>query len=154
MILSGGVYNPELVIGDGVIIQYFFTCLIADRCEIGANTIIAHNVSIITENHGNNIESKAPLHAQMLKTDTCKIGKNCWIGCNTVLLPGAAIGDNCIVAANSVVNKKFHDNCLIGGTPARILKTYDFNSHKWVKYYENSDDIQEDKRYLLHEEKI
>ena len=134
---SGGEYNPALIIGDGVIIQYQFTCLVADRCEIGNDTIIAHNVSIITESHGMDIESNTPFHAQRLKTGSCIIGNNCWIGCNVVFLPNSAIGNNCIVAANSVVNRKFPDNSMIGGSPAHILKTYDFEKHKWIRAYDD-----------------
>ena len=111
--------------------------MIADKCRIGKNTILAHNVSIITENHGVDIENTVPLHAQKLRTGPCFIGSNCWIGCNVVMLPGSAIGNNSIVAANAVVNKKFPDNCMIGGIPARILKIYDFNKHSWIKCYDD-----------------
>lgn len=52
------------------------------------------------------------------------------------ILPNSTIGNDCIVAANSIVNKKFLDNCMIGGTPARILKMYDFEKHKWIKVYD------------------
>lgn len=133
---GGGEYNPALIIEDGVIIGHNFTCLVADYCSIGKDTILAHNVSIISENHGIDVENNIPFHEQRLKTGSCIIGSNCWIGCNVVFLPNSAIGNNCIVAANSVVNKKFPDNCMIGGTPAHILKTYDFEQHKWIKVYE------------------
>lgn len=134
---GGGGYNPSLIIGNGVNIQYFFTSLIADKCVIGENSIIAHNVSLITENHGDDIESDIPIHAQKLRTGPVSIGCNCWVGCNTVFLPDSAVGDNCIVAANSVVNRKFPAHCMIGGCPARILKIYDFEKHKWIKFYDD-----------------
>lgn len=130
---AGEKYYPDLVLNSGVIIGYNFTCLVADKILIGENTILAHNVSIISKNHGIDVESSVPFHAQKLRIGSCKIGSNCWIGCNVVFLPNSEIGNNCIVAANSVVNKKFPDNCMIGGSPAHIIKEYDSVKHKWVK---------------------
>ena len=147
--LSGGGVYPGFMIDDGVIIQHYFTCLVADNCRIGADTIIAHNVSIITENHGNEIERETPFHAQRLKTGPCHIGSNCWVGCNVVFLPNSEIGDNCIVAANSVVNRKFPDNCMIGGTPARILKTYDFEKHEWIRVYDDKIKYKEKNKQII-----
>lgn len=126
-------FNPALILKDGCIIANNFTCIVTDQCVIGENTIIAHNVSIITENHGINPESQVPFHAQDLVHGDIVIGSNCWIGCNAVLLPGCQLGDNCVVAANAVVNKKFGNDTMVGGVPARVLKRYDRNRHEWVR---------------------
>ena len=128
------VLNPKLVINNGVIINNNFTALIADECSIGENTIIAHNVSIINENHGTDLTIGAPFHEQDLVTKPIRIGKNCWIGCNAVLISGASLGDNCIVGAGSVVNKSFPSNTMIAGVPARIIKEFDHNTGTWVNY--------------------
>ena len=51
------------------------------------------------------------------------IGKKCWIGMNSVILPGVVLGDHTIVGAGAVVTKSFVDgNCVIGGNPARIIR--------------------------------
>lgn len=50
------------------------------------------------------------------------IGNNVWIGAHVMVLKGAVIGNNCIVAAGSVVTGKFADNVLIGGVPAKVIK--------------------------------
>ena len=57
-----------------------------------------------------------------------KIGKNVWVGNNVTILKNSEIGDNSIVAAGSIVNKKFPPNVVIGGIPAKIIKSLaDYN---------------------------
>ena len=50
------------------------------------------------------------------------IGKECNIGARSIILPGVKIGDNCVVAAASVVMKDVPSNCLVAGNPARIME--------------------------------
>tara|TARA_B100002051_G_C16527772_1_gene531100 strand:+ start:140 stop:802 length:663 start_codon:yes stop_codon:yes gene_type:complete len=50
------------------------------------------------------------------------IGNDVWICTGSLILPGANIGHGSVIAANSIVNKPFPENCLIGGTPAKIIK--------------------------------
>ena len=77
------------------------------------------NVGIITGNHelyDNRKHTTAPVH----------IGKYCWIGMGAIILPGVTLGDYSIVAAGSIVTKSYPDGyCVIGGNPARVLKTLD-----------------------------
>lgn len=49
--------------------------------------------------------------------------KGCFIGANTILLPGTTIGENTIVGAGSVVKGEIPDNVVIAGTPARVIKS-------------------------------
>lgn len=50
------------------------------------------------------------------------IGKNCFIGARSLIMPGVEIGDNCVIGAGSVVTKSVPPNCIVAGNPARILK--------------------------------
>lgn len=52
-----------------------------------------------------------------------RIGKNCFIGGNSLILPGVEIGDNCIVGAGSVVTKDVPPRTVVAGNPARVIKT-------------------------------
>jgi len=54
-----------------------------------------------------------------------KIGKNCFIGANSIILMGAQIGDNVVVGAGSVVHGSVPDNVVIAGNPAKIICTLD-----------------------------
>ncbi len=51
------------------------------------------------------------------------IGKRCFIGARSIILPGIRIGDECIVAPASVVMKDIPSNCLVAGNPARVMET-------------------------------
>ena len=92
----------------------------AGKVVIGKGTFIAPNVGIITSNHNfNNLE----LHDN---PKDVVIGENCWIGMNSVILPGVTLGNHTIVGAGSIVTKSFGEgNCVIAGNPARIIKKID-----------------------------
>ena len=55
-----------------------------------------------------------------------RIGRYCWIGINSSILPGAHLGDFTVVGAGSVVNKPFPEGyCVIAGSPARVIRQLD-----------------------------
>lgn len=84
---------------------------------IGEGTYIAPNVGIITANHQLN-----DLDAHGEGKDVV-IGKKCWIGMNSVILPGVELGGNTIVAAGAVVTKSFpQGKVVLAGVPAKIIK--------------------------------
>ncbi|QYK14255.1 acyltransferase [Shewanella rhizosphaerae] len=87
--------------------------------KIGDYTIIAPNVGIISANHDvYNFEEH--------KCQSVQIGDYCWIGMNSVVLPGSRLGERTIVAACSVVKGDFsHGFCVLAGNPARIVKFLD-----------------------------
>ncbi len=51
-----------------------------------------------------------------------RIGRNCFIGFNAIVLPGVTIGDSVIVSGNSVVARDVPSNCVVMGNPARIVE--------------------------------
>lgn len=126
---------PNLIIHDGVNIGHGFTGFVADKLEIGKDTILAGNVTLITENHGMNPELDIPYHAQPLTHGPIIIGEGCWIGQNVSVLPNVKIGRKCVIAANSVVNINIPDYSIAAGCPARIIKTYNFTTHKWERVH-------------------
>lgn len=87
------------------------------KIVIGKGTYIAPNVGIITSNH------KLTNLDEHEEGKDVIIGKKCWIGMNSMILPGVHLGDNTIVGAGAVVTKSFEEgNCVIGGNPAKIIK--------------------------------
>ena len=51
-----------------------------------------------------------------------RIGRNCWLGANVVVVPGVTIGDNVVVGAGSVVTRDLPDNVVAVGNPCKILR--------------------------------
>jgi acetyltransferase-like isoleucine patch superfamily enzyme len=88
--------------------------------EIGKNVRMGPGIKIISANH-NILDFNKHITEKQIK-----IGDNCWIGANAVILPGVELGDHIIVAAGAVVSKSFlEENCIIGGVPANIIKKID-----------------------------
>lgn len=88
------------------------------KIYIGKGTFIAPNVGIITANHKLN---KLDEHEE---GKDVHLGVDCWIGMNSVILPGVHLGDRTIVAAGSVVTKSFKSgNVVIAGVPAKVIKS-------------------------------
>lgn len=91
------------------------------KIYIGDYTQISANVGIITANHN-------LYDTRKHEVKSVKIGKYCWIGMNTMIMPGVCLGDNTIVGAGSVVTKSFEEgNCVIAGNPAKLIKVLDKN---------------------------
>ena len=78
--------------------------------HIGDGTAINFGACILTHDY-----------PRWLSADTW-VGKECNIGARSIIMPGVKIGDNCVVAAASVVMKDVPANCLVGGHPARIIE--------------------------------
>lgn len=79
--------------------------------HIGPNTYIAFNARILSHDMTRNLRAHT------------RIGRNCFIGGNSLILPGVTIGDSCIIGAGSVVTHSVPDHSIVAGNPARILYT-------------------------------
>lgn len=91
--------------------------------EIGDNTLIGGNTKILDNDfHPLEIEARNEDMKEKILTRPIKIGKNCFIGCNSIILKGTELGDGCIVGAGAVVSGKFEPNCVIAGNPAVVIK--------------------------------
>lgn len=90
---------------------------------IGDNTCIGGNAKIFDNDfHPIEIEARNADIKEKIGTKPVKIGKNCFIGCNSIILKGTVLGDGCVVGAGAVVSGKFGDNCVIAGNPAKVIK--------------------------------
>lgn len=104
--------NAELVIEDNVKINY--NCIIAchDKISIGEGTEFGPSVYLYDHDHDYRKGLKADSSEEQFKRSPISIGKNCWIGANTIILRGTTIGDNCVVGAGSIVKNNVPTNTI------------------------------------------
>lgn len=111
-------YGKHTKIGKNVFINFDCVFLDLGGITIEDNVLIAPKVSLLTEGHPTAIEDRHSLIPKPIH-----IKKNAWIGANVTILPGVTIGENAVVAAGAVVSKDVPDNTIVGGIPAKMIKT-------------------------------
>lgn len=110
--------GKNIHIGKGVFINA--GCTIQDQggVWIGDGALIGHHATVVTLNR-----DFAPGKRHDLHPSPVRIGKNVWLGANVTVLPGVTIGDGAIVAAGAAVTKDVPENTVVGGIPARVIKS-------------------------------
>lgn len=108
----------NLHIGENVFINS--GCRFQDQggIYIDDGTLIGHNVVLATINHDFNPKNRATNIPSPIR-----IGKNVWIGANVTVVPGVTIGDGAVIAAGAVVTRNVSERCVVGGVPAKLIKT-------------------------------
>lgn len=86
---------------------------------IGNRTKFGPGVSVFAATHPTEVQGRRDLTDYSKEV---KIGNDCWIGGNTVILPGVTIGDGVTVGASSVVTRDIPSYSTAVGSPARVVK--------------------------------
>lgn len=111
-------FGKNIAVGENVFInacchfQDHGGVTIGDGCQIG------HNVVFATLNHGLDPEERSHTYPAPIM-----LGKNVWIGSNAIILQGVTVGDNAVIAAGAVVTKDVAANTVVGGVPAKFIKS-------------------------------
>lgn len=111
--------GDEIRVGRNVFINQNCTLYDLGGLDIGDDVMIGPNVSIITAGH--------PLAPSLRRSVTIGnpivIGRNVWIGTGAIVIGGVTIGENSVVAAGAVVTRDVPANTLVGGNPARVIRS-------------------------------
>jgi acetyltransferase-like isoleucine patch superfamily enzyme len=151
---TGAVFGERWIeVGDGTMIAEHVTLCagmmpghdlgdrpvlrVGDRCVIGRGShIVAHHSIVIgddvftgpyvyiTDQNHSYADPDMPIGRQWPVNTAVSIGAGTWLGAGAVILPGASIGQNVVVAAGSVVRGTVPDRCVVAGVPARIVREY------------------------------
>lgn len=92
-----------------------------DIISLGKNSTLAYNVSVLTSANPNGPHNKLSRVYPKIQAPVL-IGSDTWVGASAIILPGVTIGDYCVIAAGSVVNKDVPDYSVVAGVPAKIIK--------------------------------
>lgn len=118
--------GAKLVIGNNVRINYNCFIICHNQIEIGEGTEFGPNVLVYDHDH----DFRVGIKENQFKTEPIVIGKNCWIGANTVILRGTHLGDNCVVGAGSVIKGCFPNDSLIVQKRATEVKLIEYRKKK------------------------
>ena len=132
--------------GEKYLIEIGENVEINDEVHIGAtqkiiiedNVLIASKVYISDHNHGSykGDEQDSPMSIpkeRKIHSSPIRIEKNVWIGELCCILQGVTIGEGSIIGAMSVVTKDIPPYTIAVGSPAKLIKRYNFENKKWDK---------------------
>ncbi|SKD09729.1 Acetyltransferase (isoleucine patch superfamily) [Chitinophaga ginsengisegetis] len=111
-------FGRFIKIGKHVFINHACSFLDMGGITLEDHVLIGPKVNLITENH--------PLNPVDRRGMLCKpilVKRNAWIGAGATILPGVTIGENAVVAAGAVVSRNVPDNTVVGGIPAKVIRT-------------------------------
>lgn len=111
-------FGRFISIGKNVFINHACSFLDMGGITIEDDVLIGPKVNLITENH--------PMDPANRRSLVCKpivIKRKAWIGAAATILPGVTVGENAIVAAGAVVSRDVPDNTIVGGVPAKVIKS-------------------------------
>jgi acetyltransferase-like isoleucine patch superfamily enzyme len=124
--------KPVVTIGDRVRIEHSVNISGQSELTIEDDVLIAGGCYISDNNHSINPEGPRYLEQPLTSTPTV-IGKGAWLGQNVCILAGSFVGERSVIGAGSVVNGYIPPYSIAVGAPARVVKTFNFETKQWDK---------------------
>ena len=124
--------TPILKIGNNSYVGRNSHIVSVQNVTIGQNVLIADRV-YISDNLHEYQDIDIPIKSQpIIFKNKTYIGDNSWLGENVCVI-GASIGKHCVIGANSLVINDIPDYSVAVGSPAKVIKKYNFQTSKWEK---------------------
>lgn len=117
-------FGNRVKLGKNVFINHSAILSASGGIEFGDGVMTAPGVRIATINHDFDERHTKYTYGKVV------IKKNAWIGMNATICPGVTIGEYAVVAAGAVVTKDVPDYAVVGGVPAKVIRTLDPSSQK------------------------
>ncbi|MFE7776954.1 acyltransferase [Streptomyces sp. NPDC057445] len=119
--------DPILTLGNGVVLGRGSHVIADTTVTIGSDTYCGPYVYITSTNHSYD-DPHQPVGKQWPRAEPVQIGPGCWLGTGAVILPGARLGRNVVVAAGAVVRGEVPDHAVVAGAPAKVVRRWDADS--------------------------
>jgi acetyltransferase-like isoleucine patch superfamily enzyme len=113
-------FGENINIGKNVFVNHACTFMDRGGITLEDNVLIGPKVNLIATNH-----PLDPAERRSTISHPIIIKRGAWLGAGATILPGVTIGENSVVAAGAVVSKNVPDNFIVGGVPARIIRSID-----------------------------
>jgi acetyltransferase-like isoleucine patch superfamily enzyme len=111
--------GPDIRVGRNVFINQNCTFYDLGGIDIADDVLIGPNVSLITSGHA----LEPSQRREFVTAAPIVIERNAWIAAGATIIGGVTIGENSVVAAGSVVTRDVPANTLVGGNPARVIRS-------------------------------
>ena len=126
-------FEPAITIGDYTYIGNTCHIVACNRVFIGKHVLISDRCYLSDNLHDYRDISCSIFDNTLLVPGEIRIGDYSWIGENVCIYGDITVGKHCVVGANSVLTKNLPDYSIAVGSPARIVKRYDFTVKQWRK---------------------
>ncbi|GAB2812919.1 acyltransferase [Streptomyces daliensis] len=118
--------GPDTVLrlGNGVVLGRGSHVIADTSVTFGDDVFCGPYVYVTSTNHSYD-DPEEPVGRQWPRTAPVEIGGGSWLGAGAVVLPGARLGRNVVVAAGAVVRGEVPDHAVVAGAPARVVRRWD-----------------------------
>jgi carbonic anhydrase/acetyltransferase-like protein (isoleucine patch superfamily) len=128
---NGKYYKPSISVGPQTQIGPYNAFAAINKIQIGANVLFGPYVMVTDHYHSYEDVNTPIMYQPAYSHGPAIIEDDCWLGFGCHILSGVTVGKHCVIGANSVVTKNIEPFSVAVGSPAEIIKKYNFRVGKW-----------------------